>query len=60
VSEAQEQVATQSRLVENLRARGEDTDQAEELLRILQEFLQLARQHLAAEERAARSRDDKG
>lgn len=60
VREAEEQVSEQTKFVEQTRALGQNAAHAEELLRLLQSFLRLAREHLAAVEAAARSRGDTG
>ncbi len=60
VQEAEEQVSEQAKVVEQARAQGQNTEHPEELLRLLQDFLRLAREHLAAVEGAARSRGEKG
>jgi hypothetical protein len=53
-------VSEQAKVVGQARAQGQNTEHPEELLRLLQDFLRLAREHLAAVEGAARSRGEYG
>lgn len=54
--EAENRVTRQARAVAEMRVRGHDTEEAEHLLGIYSDFLQIARDHLQFEENEAAQR----